>query len=430
MTAGLDERGGRERQSVTKYDFDLFVIGGGSGGVRAARIAAGYGAKVAIAEEFRLGGTCVIRGCVPKKLFVYASRFQDEFEDAAGFGWSVTEPTFDWNTLRDNKDREILRLEGLYRAGLERAGVEIFAARAELEGPHTVRIFGRETHVSARIILMATGGSPNMDPKLPGSQWGITSNDAFNLAKLPERIAIAGSGYIGVEFAGIFAGLGVDTTLVYRGNLPLRGFDNDLRAGLAAAYAKRGIRMLNEKTFWEIEKTPEGLVGHLSDGSMIEADQIMFALGRSPHTAGLGLKKAGVKIDAMGAVVVNEDSQSSVPSVFSTPEIGTVGHSEADAIAQGYALDIYKTSFRPLKATLSGRDERIIMKLVVDQKSQRVLGVHVLGPDAGEIAQMAAIAVRLGATKADFDATTALHPTAAEELVTMREKWVAPIAAE
>src|SRR5258705_1635605 len=323
---------------MSEYDYDLFVIGGGSGGVRAARVAAGHGAKVAVAEEFRLGGTCVIRGCVPKKLFVYASRFQDEFEDAAGFGWSLGEPGFDWTTLRDNKDREIARLEGLYRAGLERSGVRIFAARAELEGPHTVRVFGQDRSVAAGTILIATGGSPNMEAKVPGGQYGITSNDAFHLDKLPERIVIAGSGYIGIEFAGIFAGLGVETTLVYRSTLPLRGFDMDLRSGLAAAYAKRGIRMLNEKTFWEIEKSPKGLVGHLSDGSMIEGDQIMFAIGRSPNTAGLGLKKAGVPVDALGAVVVNADSQTSVSSVYPVGDVTNRFNLTPVAIREGHAF--------------------------------------------------------------------------------------------
>jgi glutathione reductase (NADPH) len=453
---------------MVQYDFDLFVIGGGSGGVRAARIAAGHGARVAIAEEYRFGGTCVIRGCVPKKLFVLASRFADEFEDSAGYGWSVGERRFDWATLKANKDREIARLEGLYRRGLEQAGVTLFESRAELTADRAVRLVKHDRKVTARIILIATGASPNMDARIPGSQCAINSNDAFELAELPRRIAIAGSGYIAVEFAGIFAGLGVETALVYRAGLPLRGFDEDLRKGLAEAYRQRGIRLIPETTFWEIDKTPKGLVGHLSDGSTIEADQIMFAIGRSPNTAGLGLEAAGVECDGSGAIKVDADSQTSVPgiyavgdvtdrlnltpvaireghafadavfggkpwrtdydcvptAVFSTPEIGTVGLSEMDAVAAGYTLDIYKSRFRPLKATLSGRAERSLMKLVVDRASQRVLGVHILDSHASEMIQTAAIAVRLGATKADFDATTAVHPTAAEELVTMRQKWV------
>jgi glutathione reductase (NADPH) len=459
---------------VTNFDFDLFVIGGGSGGVRAARIAAGHGAKVAIAEEYRFGGTCVIRGCVPKKLFVHASRFSEEFEDAAGFGWSLGEKRFDWPTLKANKDREIARIEGVYRSGLEKAGVTIFAARAELTPDRTVRLVRENRVVTARAILIATGASPNIDPKMPGCECGITSDDAFELTELPRRIAIAGGGYIAVEFAGIFAGLGVETTLVYRAGLPLRGFDEDLRIALAQAYRQRGIKLRPETTFWEIQRSANGLVGLMSDGSTLEVDQIMFAIGRSPNTAGLGLKEAGVELDEMGAIKVDADSQTSVPgiyavgdvtnrinltpvaireghafadsmfggkpwrtdheyvatAVFSTPEIGTVGLTEMDARAAGHTLDIYKTSFRPLKATLSGRQERSFMKLVVDRKTDRVLGVHILDPHAGEMVQTAAIAVRLGATKADFDATTAVHPTSAEELVTMREKWVAPIAAE
>jgi len=453
---------------MTKYDFDLFVIGGGSGGVRAARIAAGHGARVAIAEEFRLGGTCVIRGCVPKKLLVYASRFADDFEDAAGFGWSVGETRFEWDELIANKDREIGRLESVYRRNLEKSGVTIFEERAEVADPHVVRLITQNRTVTARVILVATGASPYIDTRVVGCENVITSNDAFHLTKLPERIVIAGGGYIAVEFAGIFAGLGVETTLAYRGEKLLRGFDEDLRDGLMNEYAKRGIRVLTNATFWRIDRTGDGLVGNLSDGTAIEADQIMFAIGRNPNSDGLGLKHVGVALAETGAVKVDADSRTSVPSiyaigdvtdrvnltpvaireghafadtvfgdkpwradyeniptaVFSTPEIGTVGLSERDAIAAGYTLDIYKSQFRPMKHTLSGRDERTIMKLVVDQASQKVLGVHMLGPDAGEIVQMAAIALRLGATKADFDATMALHPSAAEELVTMRQKWV------
>lgn len=458
---------------MAKHDFDLFVIGGGSGGVRAARIAAGHGARVALAEGFRLGGTCVIRGCVPKKLLVYASRFADEFEDAAGFGWSVGETQFDWARLIAAKDREIARLENIYRNNLEKAGVTIFEEWAEVASPNSVRLVREDRIVTARYILVATGSSTDIDTRVIGSEEVITSNDAFELKELPKRIAIAGGGYIAVEFAGIFAGLGAETTLVYRGEKLLRGFDDDLRDGLMEEYAKRGIRVLTNATFWQIERTEKGLVGSLSDGTVLEADQIMFAIGRSPNTAALGLKKVGVALGERGEIIVDADNRSNVPSiyaigdvtnrvnltpvaireghafadtvfgdkpwrvdydniptaVFSTPEIGTVGLTELDAISAGYTIDIYKSRFRPMKHTLSGRDERTIMKLVVDRPTQKVLGVHMLGPDAAEIAQMAAIALRLGATKADFDATMPLHPSAAEELVTMREKWVPQRAA-
>ncbi|MGE8944287.1 glutathione-disulfide reductase [Leptospira interrogans] len=464
---------------MPSFDYDLFVIGGGSGGVRAARIAAGYGAKVALAEEYRMGGTCVIRGCVPKKLLVYASRFADEFEDAAGFGWTVGKSRFDWKKLIANKDAEIDRLEKIYRGNLERSGVTIFDHRAEIAGPHEVRVVGQEKPITAKTILIATGARPNIDPRLPGREYVITSNDAFHLKKLPKRVIVAGGGYIAVEFAGIFAGLGAETTLIYRGEKLLRGFDEDLRDGLMEEYARRGIKVLTNTIFTEIERVGQGrgaksLVGRLSDGSTIEADQIMFAIGRSPNTAGLGLDVAGVICDD-GAIKVDDENRTNVPSiyaigdvtdrvnltpvaireghafadrafgkkaasvsydwiptaVFSTPEIGTVGFTELDAVAAGYELDIYKAKFRPMKNTMSGRGERTIMKLVVDRKSQKVLGVHIMGPDAGEIVQVAAIALRMGATKADFDSTMALHPSAAEELVTMREKWVPPkLAAE
>jgi len=452
---------------MTTYDYDLFVIGGGSGGVRAARIAAGYGARVAIAEEYRFGGTCVIRGCVPKKLLVYASRYADDFADARGFGWDVGETTFDWPKLIAAKDKEIARLEAAYRSTLEGRGVTTIAARAVIAGPNAVRLSDGRT-VTARYILVATGGKPNLDPGLPGIEHVITSNEAFHLAEMPKRIVVAGGGYIAVEFAGIFHGLGAETTLIYRGEKVLRGFDEDLRDGLMDAYGKRGIKLIMGTVFTRIEKTPCGLVGHLKNGATVEADAIMFAIGRSPMTDGLGLAEAGVKLAPSGAIVVDRFSRTSVPSiyavgdvtdrvnltpiaireghafadtvfgdrptavdhsliptgVFSTPEIGTVGLSEAMARAKGHAIDLYKARFRPMRNTLAGRDERTLMKLVVDQASQKVLGVHVLGPDAGEIIQMAGIALGMGATKADFDRTVAVHPSAAEELVTMREKWV------
>lgn len=448
------------------FDYDLFVIGGGSGGVRAARIAASEGgAKVAMAEEYRMGGTCVIRGCVPKKLMVYASRFSEEFEDAAGFGWQVGERRFDWERLIDAKDREIARLEAIYRRNLERSGVELFDTRAVLEDAHTVHLLTDGRRIRAERILIAVGATPNVDAGLPGGEHVITSNEVFHLADLPKRIVVAGGGYIAVEFAGIFAGLGAETTLIYRGDEILRGFDDDLRQVLHEEMEKKGIRVLCGDVFSSIEKTGEGLVGHTRKGETLAADKIMFAIGRRPNTAGLGLDKAGVELASSGAIVVNEASQTNVPSiyavgdvtdrvnltpvaireghafadsvfggkewsadhamiptaVFSQPEIGTVGLTQAEALERYGAVDVYKAHFRPMKHTLSGRDEKMLMKVLVQPETDRVLGVHLLGHDAGELVQVLGIALRMGATKADFDATMAVHPTAAEELVTMRE---------
>ena len=452
---------------MSAYDYDLFVIGGGSGGVRAARIAAQHGARVALAEEYRFGGTCVIRGCVPKKLLVYASRFRDDYEDAIGFGWRAVEPAFDWATLIANKDREIERLEGIYLRNLENAGVTAFKSRAELEDAHTVRLLNESHTVTADKILIATGGTVNVDNKLPGVEHVISSNEAFHLAELPKRVVVAGGGYIAVEFAGIFAGLGAQTTLIYRGDKILRGFDDDLRDALIEDYQRRGIRMVTGSVFTSIEKTPGGLNGAITGGEVLEADQIMFAIGRSPNTRGLGLDKAGVELGPKGEIKVDAHSQSSVANiyavgdvtdrvnltpvaireghafadsvfgsaprtvdyemiptaVFSTPEIGTVGMPEHEARAAFANLDVYKSRFRPMKATMSGREERMLMKLLVNGDDQRVVGCHIFGEDAGEIVQMAAIAMRMGATKMDFDNTMALHPSASEELVTMREKW-------
>jgi glutathione reductase (NADPH) len=452
------------------HDVDLFVIGAGSGGVRAARIAAGYGAKVMLAEEFRVGGTCVIRGCVPKKLLVYASRFPDSFEDAAGFGWTVPEPSFDWPTLVRAKEREITRLEGLYTQTQDKAGVTIVKSRAVLEDAHTVRILSDGRRITAKHILIATGGRPNMPTGLPGVVHAITSNEAFDLPDFPKRIVIAGGGYIAVEFAGLFAGLGAEVTLIYRGSNILRGFDDDMRDGLRTAYEKRGIRFVFNDVFSSIEKTSTGLLAKTKGGLALEADQVMFAIGRSPNVEGLGLEKAGVRLGKDNEILVDAASRTNVAhihavgdvtnrvnltpvaireghafadsifggkpwvvdhsdiatAVFSTPEIGTVGLTEAQAKESYAAVDIYKASFRPMKATLSGRDERMIMKIVVDGDTDRVLGVHILGEDAGEMAQLLGIAVKMKARKADFDATMALHPSAAEELVTMRtpsEKW-------
>lgn len=455
---------------MSEFDYDLFVIGAGSGGVRAARIAANNGARVAIAEEYRVGGTCVIRGCVPKKIFVYASRFADEFEDAAGFGWTVEDCKFDWPSLIAAKDKEIARLEAAYRNTLDKSGVELFAERATLGGPNEIRLQKSGRTISAKTILVATGSHPNVDPKLPGIEHTITSNDAFHLKEMPRRIVIAGGGYIAVEFASIFNGLGADVTLIYRGGKILRGFDEDLRDALTAAMINRGIRIITSQVFTRIDKTGTELLGHLTGGETLNADTIMFAIGRSPNTAGLSLEAAGVNLDGEGAVVVDGTSQTTAPSVyavgdvtnranltpvaireghafadtvfghnswsvdystiptavFSTPEIATVGFSEHEARTHFGEIHVYKVSFRPMKAILAGRDEPMLMKLVVDGATDRVLGVHVVGPDAAEIIQIAAIAVRMGAKKADFDQTVALHPSAAEELVTLREKWVAP----
>jgi len=453
-------------------DYDLFVIGAGSGGVRAARMAAQYGAKVAIAEEYRVGGTCVIRGCVPKKLFVYASHFAESFEDAAGFGWDVGAPTFDWSTLLANKDAEIDRLNGIYIRNLEASGVEILNDRAEVAGANTVHLVNGNRDITARYILIATGAAPFV-PDIPGGEHAITSNEAFHLDRLPDSITIVGGGYIAVEFAGIFHGLGVKTSLFYRGEQILRGFDDDLRTGLAFEQLKKGLDLRVQTSVTSIEKADKGYRVHLDDGSTHDTGLVMYATGRNPNTAGLGLDTAGVDLDRKGAVVVDEYSKSNIDNiyavgdvtdrmaltpvairegaafaetvfngnplavdhamiataVFSQPELGTVGLTEAQARESHGDVDIYKSSFRPMKHTLSGRDEKMIMKLIVEPGSNKVLGCHIMGTDAGEMAQVLGIAVKMGATKADFDATVAVHPTASEELVTMREKWTPPEAA-
>jgi glutathione reductase (NADPH) len=451
---------------MTGFDYDLFVIGAGCGGVRAARIAARYGAKVAVAEEYRVGGTCVIRGCVPKKLFVYASKFAEEFEDAIGFGWTTDKVSFDWATLVENKDKEIDRLNKAYIRNLEGAGAELILERATVEDANTVRLAsGRK--VTARYILIATGATPFVPRHLPGHELAITSNEAFHLERLPSRIVIVGGGYIAVEFAGIFSGLGVETVLVCRGAQILRGFDDDIRNHLAGEMKKKGIELRTQADVSAIERSGTGVRVTLNDGTGFGAGQIMFATGRIPNVIDLGLDKVGVELTPHYAIKVDEYSRTTVPSiyavgdvtnranltpvaireghafadtvfggkdvkvdhaliptaVFSQPEIGTVGLTEAQARESFRAVDIYKTSFRPMKHTLSGRDERMLMKLVVDGETDRVLGCHICGTDAGEMAQLLGISLRLGAKKSDFDATMAVHPTAAEELVTMREKW-------
>ncbi len=446
-----------------KYDYDLFVIGAGSGGVRASRVAAQLGARVAVAEERYLGGTCVNVGCIPKKLLVYASEFGDAFADAAGFGWTVGPRRFDWATLIANKDAEIARLNGVYERLLTNAGVTIVNGRATLIDAHTVAI-GAE-RVMAKYILIAVGGWPTA-PRIPGAELAIDSNDAFHLHALPSRAVIVGGGYIGVEFAGVFAGLGARVTLVHRGPLFLRGFDDDLRAALAEEMRKRGVELRFATQLERIEKHRDGVRAALSDGAAIDADFVMLATGRIANTRGLGLETTGVTLDGAGAIVVDRYSRTSVenifavgdvtnrrnltpvaiaegraaaetmfgrralavdydnvPSaVFSHPPLATVGLTEAEARARFGAIDIYKSSFRPLKHTLSGRDERTFMKLVVEPKSDRVLGCHMIGADAGEIIQGLAVAIQCGATKERFDATIGIHPTAAEEFVTMREK--------
>lgn len=453
---------------MAQFDYDLFVIGAGSGGVRAARIASGHGAKVAVAEEYRFGGTCVIRGCVPKKILVYASRFRDDFEDSAGFGWSFDcDAKFDWATLIANKDKEIDRLEGIYKGILERNNVEAFAERAELIDAHTIRLTTSGRTVTADKVLIATGGHVSYDERLEGIEHVITSNEAFHLNEFPKRIVVAGGGYIAVEFAGIFAGLGAETTIVYRRDKVLRGFDEDMRDGLMEAMQARGINVVTNAVFTKIEKMGSGLKGTLDNGQVLEADQIMFAIGRDPNTKGLGLENAGVELGRKGEVMVSAGSQSSVENiyavgdvtdrvtltpvaireghafadsvfgnaprvvdheliptaVFSTPEIGTCGLTEAEARERYGDVDIYKSQFRPMRGTMSGSPERMIMKLIVNPADQKILGCHILGPDAGEIIQIVGITMKMGATKADFDATVALHPSAAEELVTMSTKF-------
>jgi glutathione reductase (NADPH) len=445
------------------HDLDLFVIGGGSGGVRAARVSAQMGKRVAIAEEYRLGGTCVIRGCVPKKLLVYASQFSEHFEDAAGYGWKVGDTAFDWSALIAAKDKEIARLEGLYRKGLENAGARIFESRATLVDAHTIRIEKTGETLTAETIIIATGGRANPHAALPGHELCITSNEAFHLAELPGAIIIEGGGYIAVEFANIFHGLGVETTLVYRGREILSRFDADLRHGLHDAMAAKGIRILCETMLEGVRRGADGrLHAVTSRGEALDADQVMLAVGRLPNTQGLGLEAAGVATDAQGAITVDAYSRTSqanifalgdvtnrvqltpvaiheamcfiethwkanptspdhdciATAVFSQPEIGTVGMSE-EAAAKAHDLDVFVARFRPMKNILAGRDEKMVMKLIADAGTGVVLGIHILGPDAGELAQAFGVALKAKLTKADFDRTMAVHPTAAEELVTM-----------
>jgi glutathione reductase (NADPH) len=450
---------------MAEYDYDLFVIGAGSGGVRAARLAAAGGARVGVAEEYRPGGTCVVRGCIPKKFMVYASEFSQSFKTARGFGWSVGDTAFDWQRFLAAKDIEISRLSGIYTANLENAGAELMLDRAELTSANEIRLLKQDRLVTAERILIATGGHPTLPMDLPGVEHAISSNEAFHLDALPRRVVVVGGGYIAVEFAGIFNGLGVETTLLYRGPNILRGFDNDVRVHLEGELERRGIKVVLGCQHTRLEKTPAGLISHLDDGHTLESDVVMFATGRAPNTRGLGLETAGVALAPNGAVVVDEYSRTNVANiwavgdvtdrinltpvaireaaafvetvfndnpqsfdhahvasaVFSQPPIGTVGLTEAQARHGGRQVDIYKSVFRPMKGTFYGAEERSLMKLVVDQASGVILGCHVVGLDGPEIIQMAAIAIKMGVTKRQWDATCAVHPTAAEELVTMRQ---------
>jgi glutathione reductase (NADPH) len=447
---------------MSEHDYDLFVIGAGSGGVRASRFSARYGARVAVAEDSALGGTCVNVGCIPKKLFVYAAHFREDFDDSAGFGWSLGDRTFDWPTLLEAKNREISRLNDIHDKMLREAGVDLIHGRARIAGPNSVEVSGKT--YSAANILVATGGWPTL-PAIPGIEHAISSNEAFFLESLPKRAIVVGGGYIAVEFAGIYHGLGVDVTQLYRGPLFLRGFDDDVREMLADEMRKKGLDLRFDANIAEIEKTGDGLRAHLEDGTTLDADVILYATGRAPKTRDLGLEEVGVTLAANGSVEVDAFSRSSVPSiwaigdatdrvnltpvalhegmclaatlfrdeptqpvhsnvasaVFSQPPIGSVGLTESQARERFAAIDIYRSRFRALKHTLTGSDEQTLMKLIVDRDSDRVVGVHMVGPDAGEIIQGFSVALKCGATKAQFDSTIGIHPTSAEEFVTMRE---------
>lgn len=451
---------------MAKFDFDLFVIGGGSGGVRAARVTAGLGHRVGLAEGSRMGGTCVIRGCVPKKLYVYASRFVEDFALAPSFGWDVGTPTFDWPRLVANKQAEIARIEAVYRGGAENAGVTIFAEYAALEDAHTIRLASGKT-ITAEKILIATGSKPQRDlGGAPGAEFCDVSDDAFDWPELPKKLIVAGGGYIALEFAHIFNALGVDTTVVVRKAKVLRGFDEDMRDALHDSMARHGLKVLTETHFASVEKTGDAIIAKTTSGERLEADKFLLAWGRTPNTQGLSLDKAGIVTGKNGRVEVDDYSRTNIENiyaigdvtervsltpvaiheamcfvktafqdfptkpdhaliptaVFTTPEIGTVGMTEEQALASGHSIDVYKSSFRPMKIVMAGLQDRMVMKLVVDQKTDKVLGCHIIGHDAAEIIQIVAVTLKMGATKAQFDSTIALHPSVAEELVTMRSK--------
>ena len=457
-----------------EFDYDLFTIGAGSGGVRASRLSAMKGKKVAVAEEYRPGGTCVIRGCVPKKYMVYASNFSKSFKQAKAYGWDVGEPEFNWTQFRDTMNAEVDRLSGIYARNLANAGVELIEDRAELEGPNTIRLVNQDRTVTAKHILIAVGGAPNKDDSLKGVEHTITSNELFHLPELPKHIVIAGGGYIAVEFAQVFAGLGVETCLVYRGETVLRGFDDDVRTAVHEGLKEAGVRVITHTVFDKIELTDEGSKTRrvtLKNGDVIEdVDQVVFAIGRDPYTEGLGLENAGVEVNDKGAIKVDEYSKTNVdniyavgdvtdrvnltpvairegaafvdtvygdtpnaydhatiPSaVFTQPPVGTVGLTEAEARHEYGEVDIYKSQFRPMKGIITDHPDKMMMKMIVRQSDQVVIGVHLVGDDSPEIIQAVGIAVKAGLTKAQFDATCAVHPSVAEELVTMKEKWIPP----
>ena len=447
----------------SSFDYDLFVIGAGSAGVRAARRAAELGKRVAVAEADRVGGTCVLRGCVPKKLFVHAAHYAEAFEDSVGFGWRADGLHFDWPTLVTNVQGDVAWLSGVYIRNLEKAGAEIIHSRATLTDAHTIELVGENRSVTAATILIATGGEPRRDLGIPGNELAITSDEFFHLPRLPKRVVLVGGGYVAIEIASVFTALGSETTIVHRGGEILRGFDAEVRQALHAGMERRGVTILTGEEPAEIRKSGDGLAVVTRLGTEVMADTVLLAVGRNPNTRGLGLEAVGVKCDKAGAIVVDAYSQTSVDNiyavgdvtnrlqftpiairegaafvqtvfggeptavdydnvpvaVFGTPEVGSVGYTEEAARAEFATLDIYRSNFKPLPNRVAGRDERMLIKLIVDGDSDRVLGCHIVGPNAGELVQMVAIAIRMGATKADFDATTALHPTLAEEIVTM-----------
>jgi len=456
---------------MADFDYDLFTIGAGSGGVRASRLVAMKGHKVAVAEEYRPGGTCVIRGCVPKKFMVYASGFKKQFELAKAYGWSLEQPQFDWPKFRDAMNAEVDRLSGIYAKNLANAGVELISERAEFVDAHTLELKSSGRRITAKTILIATGGRPNVHEGLEGGELAITSDALFHLPRLPKSMLIAGGGYIACEFAQVFAGMGVKVTLVYRGDTVLRGFDDDVREFVHEGLKASGVRVITHTVFEKIADNGDGTkTVHLKNGDQCPVDEVVFAIGRDPHTKGLGLDKAGVETGDNGAVRVDEYSRSNVPNiyavgdvtdrvnltpvaireaicfaetafgdnpsaydhtdiasaVFTQPPVGTVGMCEAQARARHGNVDVYKSVFRPMKGMLGPNPERMLMKIIVQRGSERVLGVHIVGDDAPEIIQAVGIAVKAGLTKDQFDATCAVHPTVAEELVTMREKWTPP----
>ena len=449
---------------MAQYDYDLFVIGAGSGGVRAARLAGATGARVGIAEQVQIGGTCVLRGCVPKKLLVYGSEFSQAFRDAKGFGWTAPPPQFDWPTLRDAVQAEVNRLSGIYGANLAKAKVETFDDRGIVVDPHRVRLSMSGREFTAERILIAVGGHTYRPQDVPGQELGITSTEAFTLAELPKKILVAGGGYIAVEFATIFSGLGVDTTIIHRGDAILRGFDEDVRAHVQADMQRTGVKIMLNAKIKSIKESGDCLAATLNDDTEHETGQVMWAVGRVPNTMNMGLEAAGVRLTDRGAVAVDEFSRSSVPSIwavgdvtdrinltpvaireaqafaetefknnpttfdhadvasaiFSRPPVGAVGLTE-EAARRQTKVKIFRTNFRPMKHILAGNEQRVLMKMIVCAESDRVLGVHIAGPDAPDLIQLAAIAVKAKLTKAQWDATCAVHPTGAEELVLMGE---------